>query len=362
MAKSTELTVKKKKGNKSKEIAAKIKSPSIPYSNDDYLIVRDDKNRLRFGVALSSKRLLLEEGIERDETMQQIEFKNKDVVANLGKTPIVGKQVYGIGISPFLGNRVHKNFGQVNLYTELEDKDVDRLFKSLDRCWKVMKEMKTISSFPMTAIRISKPSGNSAGKYKIKKQKSDELYQEMSFNIIDYKDKTHLDRTVLTVVARATWMNQVPEDLQLEWTKLYHQHLVLRTINDKQLKDILYSISVYAQENEYGDITAYTKSVCDDEDTLVIKAILRHIRSVHRIDAKQLDRLVMIDPDFLETVWPTQIDMSRARSEVSLAAEKSVQDMFCECFAINAMGTKLPKQFRKLMKKTLAGLSKKFSE
>lgn len=360
--------VVKKKSSKTKDLAKKVstelevkKSNNIPYSNDDYLIIRDDRGRLRIGSVVCKKRLLLEDGIEHDDTMQQIDFLNKNVVANLGKTPMNGKAVYGLTVSPFTGSEKQKGFGQINYYYDVDGDDKKRLSKALSSAWKVLKTNKCIASFPMYAIKIAKPSGKSNGTYKRVKANGD-YRQSMSLNIVDFKDKDHLAQVIFGVTARAVWINQVPEDLQMAWTKLFHKHLILKTITEKQLKEILDSINTFAQDTENGDITAYKKSVCDDEDKIILNAILRHIRTVHLLDAKQLDRFVMVDPEFLESVWPTQIDLSRSKSSVSLAAEKSVLDMFCESFALQMRGAELPKPFRKLMKKTLAGLDKKFGE
>lgn len=332
----------------------------IRYGKNDYLIVCvDGKNH--FGSVMSKGNLLLEKGIEKDETTEQLSFKKKDVVANLGTNPIRGKTVYGITINPFLRSEIHPRFGQMNFYTDVDQKDEERLVKRMNKIWKTLKDNKCIAAYPLTSINLY------AGKknpfvYSQKLTKEQDVVRNVNLFLQDYKDKDYVDHTLASIAARAVWANQVPEDIQLRWTKLYHKYLTLKTLDQKQINSILDSINEYFQETENATISSYQKERCDEEDIIVLKAILRHINQIHKINVKKLDRLFMREPEFASKLFPTQVEMSLPKATVSLAAEKSVEDLFCECMAFHFRGVKLSKTFRKYVKLTLEGLSKKFAE
>ncbi len=332
----------------------------IRHSKNDYLIVEVD-GKLHFGSVLSKGNLLLEKGIEKDETTEQLSFKKKDVRANLGTNPPRGKSVFGITINPFLRSEVHPRFGQMNFYTDIDPKDEDRLVKRMNRLWKTLKENKCIAAYPLTSINLYAGKKNPFT-YAQKVAKNSDVTRNLNLYLQDYRDKDYMDHTLASVAARAVWACQVPEDIQLRWTKLYHKYLTLRTLDQKQLNNVLDSINDYFRETENATLASYQKERCDEEDIIVLKAILRHILQIHKINTKKLDRLFMRDPEFAASLFPTQVEMSLPKASVSAAAEKSVEDLFCECMAFHFRGAKLSKTFRKYVKLTLDGLSKKFEE
>lgn len=330
----------------------------IKFAKDDYLIVKDD-GKLHLGTAIAKGTLLLEQDVETDEP-KTIKFKKSAVMANLGKEPIEGKSVYGIKINPFISKVDDAHFGQINFYTKLDEEDEKAFLKNLKMVWKLLSKNKCIASFPYQGINVMKASGKTAGSIKRKKPKGGNIETRANFTLQDYQDKEYVRHAMLNIFARTVWLDQVPDDIKLKWTKLYHKYLVLKSIDEKELVLTLQAINTFCQDTEGGDITSYTKVVADEDEKILINAIVKYITSVHKIKKAELDKLIIQDPDFVKDIWPVRIDLSLPKSSVSLAAEKSVEDMFAECFAFHLRGAEMSKTFTKYMKNTIKGLSKKF--
>src|SRR5690606_22737552 len=87
----------------------------------------------------------------------------------------------------------------------------------------------------------------------------------------------------------------------------------------------------------------------------ILKACLKHIKSLHGIDRKHLDTLLRFGHD-IDEYWPSYVEFAEKNVIVSSYAGTKPEELFAEAFAFWFTGKSLPKEVKKLLDRSLAQL------
>jgi len=315
----------------------------------DYLVVDIGKRILMKAKQIEGKRITgLNQQMKRTregkyEKRLPVTVKRSEVIVNLGPSPHPGK-VYGVKIEP-LYKRVDTNTcGELLFFVDFDDKQTTAVKNALVRCYKKLKKRKL--GGVNAEIEIRPAEGKYAGWYHfLPGSEHDVLCIKPNFDMMTPAD---LEYVISHEYAHGIWYRMLRPENIAKWIALYDKHMALSSAEEKDLDDLLEEIK------EAGSVRDVMKSA--DEDTLpIIKACLRHVRSLHGIDRKHLDMLLRFGHD-IDEYWPSYVEFSEKNILVSEYARKSPEELWAESFAYWFTGKSLPKEIQKLLDRSLAQL------
>ncbi len=357
--KSVELSDLEKKKKKKKKSSAKGTSKSsktkekkdcIPYKSDDYLIIKIGA-KYELGTSIGRNKLLLEKGVENDETSKTVPFEDSEVCANFGQSVPVGQTVFGIKLNPYEFTLSNKNWGDIHFYRKLDGKhDTKGFDRMLTTCWAKLHEIKATGFAPLT-MKIFAPKGKKVGMYK-RAKKGDELHLMPP----DFKDREFCAYLLMHEAAHGVWFTQVPQDIQVLWIDSYHSRIKIHKADKKKLKRLAKDAANCAE-----GIGSFIKNECDGEDVEIMKECVAYVKRVHKITQRQLELYIQQNgTDSILKFWPKSTDIGKPVPDITEYAMESYEEFFAEAFAFYMTGKKLPKDVKKLLKKTFKNLTKNY--
>lgn len=274
-----------------------------------------------------------------------ITVKTSEVVVHLGKSPRPGK-VYGVQIEPLHQRVDTQTCGEILFFRDMPEKEVSMTKKMLIRTYKELAKMR-LGGVP-AQIEVRPAEGKYAGWYHfLPKAEEDVLCIKPNFATQTPAD---LKYVIAHEYAHGIWFRMLHPNNMSKWIALYDKHMALTASDEDDLNE------VFQEVMDVGSIRDYMKD-CDEETLLVVKACLKHIRSVHGIDKKHLDQLIRSGHN-IEEYWPSYVEFSEKNVIVSEYAQKSPEEFFAEAFSFNFVGKKLPKDVKDLLNKSLSQLSR----
>lgn len=335
-----------------KKTAPEVDANVVPYAVDDHLIVRiGTKNFL--GLYIGRSRILLEDGVARDDEDTQKEFKPEDVLANLGKKPEIGS-VFGVKVEPFIRKLNIPVIGEVRVYRENFKKQHFEVLKncceSVVKIFKKHNMLSWLDSFSHVDLRtkISKY----AGSFTYKRTKDGGKTDFITINGIGFDDRAYIEYVLIHEFCHGVWFRMVPDHVKVRWSIIYGKRIKRQSFNEKDLQSLLKDIQGYD-----GSIHNFMKEMADENQVTLLKEIYSHIKRVHRLDRNDVDMIVQNNRDALEEIWPEHQDISDQVNDVgSEYALTNVREFFAETMTAHLQGKKLPSDVTKACEATIQKL------
>lgn len=312
----------------------------IQVNEKDYLIVRaGNKNRLARVLEVGDEDVVVK--VFEGEKTVELDLPMKDVYANLGVSPKVGK-VYGTNVEPKRRAFNMDFWGEVVLYVKYDKKQQDKLITLLTKTADKLLD-KNLPE-PNIIVHIKERTGKMAGCYKhTKGEAPDILDARPEHDII-----SGFDYVVSHEYAHGIWFNHITPKTRLRWIQLYHDYVQLSHVKSKDLEEILNAIV------ELGTVGAFLKDA-DPQDKIIVRSALRHVSTVHGISPQHFGLLLNMG-EAVDHLWPKSLELGEKKLFVSDYARKSPEELFAESFAFWFTGHKLPKDAQSLLDRTLANL------
>lgn len=329
----------------------KSKKKCIPYSSDDYLIVKQGSKH-EFGTAIGKNKLLLEKGVESDDTSKTIDFEDSDVVGNFGPEVVPGTSAFGITMNPYEFSIEDKKWGTIHFYRKIKDDREMKYFKAmLKKVYDQLAKINATGFLPITT-KVLPQKGKKAGWYNFNFKNGD----SMGLLPVDFRDQEYNLYVLMHEAAHGIWFRQVPKDVQVKWIDVYEDRIKVHSADKKKLKRLATEAAGCAE-----GIGSYIKNECEGEDVDIMKECLAYVKRVHKLTSKQLE--MYIEQNGTKSIlkfWPKATDIGKPVPDVSEYATESYEEFFAETFAYYMTGKKLPKDVKKLLKSTIKALTKSY--
>lgn len=338
------------KGKKPKE----SKKTCIGYSSEDYLVVIQGTKK-SFGIAVGRNRLLLEKGVEDDETSETIDFEDSEVVANLGQTVAPGTSVFGFTVNTYEFTIVDKHWGKIHFYRKMKDDRELKYFKRmLKEVYDKLEELKATGFLPLNCIKVYQKKGKKVGCYRFNFKNGD----SMDLMPEDFKDKKYNQYLLFHESAHGIWFRQVPKDIQVKWIDIYNDRINVFNGDKKKIRALAKEASVCEEGIQW-----YIKNECEGEDADLVRECLSYVKRVHKLNVKQLELYLEANgSDSIFKFWPKVADIGKPIPDISDYSMESYEEFFAEAFAYYMTGKKIPKDVKKLLKYTLKNLAKHYGD
>lgn len=315
-------------------------------STDNYAIIRvGDKNKLALITSRKGDNIsiFLNDDLEADTATQSRKIPIENVVAVLGKEPIIGA-AYGTKIEPMLMSEDYSPWGLIKKYIKLSKKE-DLYFKRcLDRCYTLL-DAKGLTRILPINIEVRMHNGKHLGHYKHSTkegQYSTICLKPPSFTM----EPVDLDYILYHEFGHGLWYSLVDSDLQSEWIELFSLRIKAKIITQKSLDTLLDALMAYD-----GSIKNYLKDEASDKEILIIKECLTYLKKIHKL--KPEDVSLMLEKEKLADYWPTQQAISSVSPDITLYSTTDVREFWAESFVFRMQKKKLPSDVKELMLKTL---------
>lgn len=349
----TKKALKTKAGKKSDKKSKGVVS-TIPFSGDDYLVIKYN-NKPALGLVIGPKRLLLEKGVEEDDSTVVTEFKPEDVIANLGKNPEVGK-VFNIQVEPYQRTVQIPDWGQLRIYRSgVKKSEKNTLFAAFKKAAAILTKQNALGFVKsMSHLELRSRGGKWAGTYKYVRTKDDAAKDVISINNIPLDDEAYLIYVLLHEASHGIWFRQVPKTIKAKWLSLYAKRITVKSFGEKRMQKLVESIVKYD-----GSINDYMREMADEEEILIIKEAIAHIRKVHKLDRFDLDLIHDSgDKERLHDLWPKLADIGNPTYDPTEYALTNPKEFFAECLSYYLVGRKLSKDLMVACEKTLEKLTR----
>lgn len=321
-------------------------------SKKDYVLASImDKNYLVKVTNLKDTSIKGEIATVASEKVEEITFFPEDVIANLGNSPKSGT-VYGIKVEIF--NRyIDTKFGKVALFVKADKETKKLLIKSFNKAYSKLHDLGLLGFSYTLDINVKDKQGKMQGCYTASKN----LDHNDTMTLFAEADLAGLtfEEVILHESGHGIWHRLIQQEkTKAKWVEDYSRYIEIQSVKEKVIKQHLLALI-----NSGVTLSQYKNSLKaegDEFDILLITAIIKYFKEVHRLSIKDLDYVSVHDQDFLKAIWPTcSQQISRVKgNNISDYSMKNVQEYFCECFRVHASGTKIPKTTRKLMEKTIS--------
>lgn len=315
----------------------------------DYLIISiGDKPHLAKCVHTEDKsyKAILEKDKLSGGDLVPVDFKARDVLTNLGKSPKPGK-VYGVSVEPLHKQITSKFWGEVRLYLSLNDEQQEALKHELSVAAKRFRELNL--NVLKLEVEIRQRVGKRAGFYKLRPKSETDIFcvkPEPNMEGIQY--------VIAHEYGHGIWGRCLGNKMKFRWIEAYHNLVTLNEVSQKRLARILEDIQ------GAGSVADYLKD-CEDKDTLVVKSCLKHIKNIHGLDKRHLETALRAG-EKLDNYWPTFIELSEKEQLLTEYAKSDPEEFFAEAFALWFTGKKLPKSVESLRDLTMRKLNKASAE
>jgi len=320
----------------------------ITYGRDHYLIIRDEKGKPALGLAYGKNKILLEKGIEDEDSDTTYAFQDEDVLCNLGAEPTSGISVMGIKIEPFDQTIKIKNFGPLHMYRTLEEREQKYLIQVFAKAYELLDQKNITQFLPLHAMQYYNPRGKYEGSYTHKVSKSGDRLDSMMLRMVDPKDRKHNLYVILHELGHGVWFNMVPEDIKAKWIKLFSKRILLETVKPKTLGYMCEHVI-----NAEGTFSDFIKASEDDADIILLKEIRKYIMRVHKLTTDEIDVLSVMQPEMIKEMWPEAQKLTTPETDISEYAMTNVKEFFAESFAFYMTERALPSDVTKGIEYTI---------
>ena len=311
----------------------------------DYLVLKivAGKNSLVkcCAVAQDGKRgkAVLETNADKPEP--PIEFKMREVVANLGHSPSSGS-VYGVKVEP-IRERLELNlWNEVCVHHPLDDQKRKQLKTAMTAVASKLKSQHAPKLALTTEIRTQ--TGTMAGYYKYRpKADTDVLCVKLD------DDMSDLEYRFSHEYAHGIWFRNFTPKMKFAWIEMFHTAVEITEYSEADLQSLLEDLKTA------GDIRTFVKDNADDN--LVIRAIFRHIKTTHAIEKSHFEMALMLGNE-IDQYWPSAMELGEKKLLLSKYAQKSPEELWAECYSMKFIGKKIPSVLDSLLNKCMRSLVK----
>jgi hypothetical protein len=331
----------------------------MKFEKDDYVIAVPDgaKAKKPFFFRISSINKGVATGtLEKDshipQRRQTVEVPVANIIAVLPEEPYRGRS-YGCDTSlVYRGRKTHDKFGALHFFYKPAPEVGERIVKAFDKSYKILKaqRLEFLVNPETTVWEITPPNGE---KYTGMFKSSRDVEKNPHRGIIrpELEDPVNWPYTILHELSHHLHRAYLTgSKLEGAWVKLYNKSILVQSIKKEDSQRIL--DDMLAQETLPSDF----KGQLDEDDALIFKAIIKAIRTQHKISLKELDLLFEADfRDDIRTVWPTR-GLSNTNFEplVSEYGLTKVSELMAEAISYHLCGKVLPKEVVALVEKTLS--------
>ena len=320
----------------------------IKVNRNDYILVNYTAKKPMLALVIDPnhhKADLEVDGDENSDTM--ITYEPEKVVANLGPNPKHGS-AFGVEIAPYVNSLTSKNFGKIDIYRKLDEKEIKALKRAMKNVFPKLQEHRCDISLPIR-FKIKPAKGKYAGYFKMITRKKDN-------HVMDYiclqpqvmTDPLYLEYVIAHEVAHSLWFRAVPDNLKAKWVKLYRKRLVLIDVKNKELEALGNEIMSYE-----GSIKDYMKEMAEEDTNEIIKEVLSWIKKRHRMSGRDLRLLQDHASDVIMELWPSHAELTKGKNDPTEYAMKNVEEFFAESVALQVTGKRLAKDIQKALSVTL---------
>lgn len=316
----------------------------------DYVIatVNSEKPKLIKVTSITKKGIisgLLNDGPSEENNDTPIRLIENDIWANLGSKPRNGN-AFGVKVEPYLRS-INSPFGRIDFYRQLTKTERRILMSGLKSIWKKVKNTRIAELFPLNRIEIRPAKGKQAGCYK--HLKTSFLSSNNDWIILNpaFIDREMIQYFIWHEIAHGIWFHLVSPSVKARWMSAYSKRMSLHKMKENVLVELRREVESSSSIAEY---------LQDNDDTVLFKEVLKHIKRVHRLSKENIDVLINQDQS-LEKYWPSYYELGEPNTiDVSEYATKSVEEFFAEVVAWSKTGRKMPASIRKLYVRTLSNL------
>lgn len=311
----------------------------------DYVIlpVSDKKNGVARVTSANDEKRKYTAVVESDDPEKadkSFEFRNREILANLGKSPVVG-DAYRVKIEPLREVLTEPSWGDVHLYATMDDNRKKVLHKCLKRAGQALDAL-NMPELPIT-VEVRNPRGTKAGHYTYRPKadtdilciRPDETFSQ--FNYVIGHEYFH-----------GIWARNMTPSLRMRWVRLYHESVAVQRPSEKDLRSLLDDLV------SNGDLGSFYKE-CTPEDQDILKEVFKHMRAVHGIEKKHFQMSITVGDD-VARYWPKALELGSREMILTPYAKKSPEELASEAFGLKFEGKTLPKRVAEVLDKTLRGL------
>jgi hypothetical protein len=320
----------------------------IRYTAGDYIIVGKTKGKRALLVAnkkvddLEGSGILESSRVTGDDT--SVDFKNVDVVANLGPDP-GACSVMGVKVEPYYRSFDHA-MGTVDFYYRTDKKFKEHLERALDICYDKWRDLK-LTKLCTFQFEVRKPKSPKSihGFFHAYKGR-DEL--DLMVIRADSEHQPLLTHLLHHEFAHAIWQHKFTDTQKANWIELYASSTETSLVTGKDSRRLYDSwisseddIDTWFQSQEEEDQTSYTNLVGHIFDTFRVRGIdIDILRAKARVAT-------------LENLWPESVVIGDQQTLTTEYAKRTSEENWAESFALHMTGVMLPKSVESLMKNTL---------
>ncbi len=325
---------------------------SLQINKKDYVIASIvDKNYLVKVSNVSGETITGDIATISSDKGEPVTFFVDDVISNLGDKPKSGT-TYGIKVEIF--NRfIDTDFGKVAAFVYLDKASRKEISKYYNKAYKILNNFGLLGFTYTLEHEIRDKAGKMCGCYK--SQKNLDFNDTMTFFVNAERGDLSIEEVILHESGHGIWHRLIQQDnLKSKWVEDYSKFIEVETVSDKAIKS--HKVKLISSGNSFSEYKKNLKLTGDELDEVLINGIIKYFKEARRLSIKDLDYVALYDKDFLKEIWPVHAqDLSVVKQNpISEYAMKNVQEYFCECFRLHAIGKKLPKTTRKLMEKTIS--------
>lgn len=280
------------------------------------------------------------------------DIKTSRVIASLGPKPAPGK-VYGLDLTNRFRKLLQHDFwGNVLVFTHLDNAQLKLMQRSLYRTAKKIEKMGLESYVDFVDTHLCAKQGKWAGYYKHSKD------VEAHRSVIAYAPECAelqpdmMDYIVYHEFGHAVWYNGIKgKKIQLKWLMEYNRSIQPIEIALHDLKKTFKFIESHA-DGEASLASVLREFVNEEEEhKLWVRGILRWFHEVHHLAPRDLATIWEgQNLDVLRKLWPSKaIDSSKLAPVVTEYACLNVRELFAESFAFHCQGKTLPPRITQLI-------------
>lgn len=311
----------------------------------DYVVlpVSDKKNGIaRVTSANDEKRkyTAVVESDDPDKADKSFEFRGREIMANLGKSPVIG-DAYKVKIEPLREVISEPLWGEVHLYASMDDDRKKVLHKCMKRAGQALDHMK-MPELPLT-VEVRNIRGAQLGHYKYRPKAETDILcirPDASFSQFNY--------VIGHEYFHGIWARHMTPSMRMRWVRLYHDSVAVQRPSEKDLRSLLDDLVAN------GDLGSFYKE-CPPEDQDILKEVFKHMKSVHGIEKKHFQMSLTVG-DEVDRYWPKALELGSRETILTPYAKKSPEELASEAFGLKFEGKTLPKKVAEVLDKTLRGL------
>jgi len=328
----------------------------------DFVVIVDEKNKKHLVLVESVKKAPKDSGTDttysgvinnadmyNSECKTEVEFAKREAVANLGSSPFCFGSVFGVKIETYAKSIKIQPWGEVHVFTELSDADLEVITTSLQKVGGIAKQRGWFAS-KQIRVELRPPAGKLVASYKHnRKDDKDDIF------ILRPKDEDleSLDSYVGRETGNSLWYNLVTAELKSKWVAVFIKSTVLSQTTDVDIKSIIQDLK------QTGSCKELLASLKEDESRLLLaKEIFRFFKRVHALEKADIDFMLEDKEANLDEISPKNpLEIGAKSVIISDSAMKSARSLFAEAFSLYLLDKEsLPKNIRVLMKQTLAAV------